>query len=571
MTDRAADDDVLWRHRPILVLDRRERFRPIAYDGYVAASTLVAPDGTETPARVEELDGRHPAGTALRFVEPDDLDAARDRPSGRCDRPCGLRDRPSGPCDRLGTVGLFARLLDALFHLSVWLRPTLDRRTASAAAAKARRLGLDRAPACYGRTVRAGEWLVLHYAWFYAMNDWRTGYRGLNDHEGDWEQAWVFCDPATGRPAWIGATSHDHLGADLRRHWDDPEVDREGERPRLMVAAGSHAVMFRPGDYVTRIDVPALRWLVRVRGAVVDLTVRRRVRRRRRGLGPPFGVPFVDAAGGDGPELHDLPMLDMTTRAPITDYRGLWGVDTLDPLQGERGPSGPKFDRAGAVRASWADPLGFVGLHGTLPPSAREARLDRAKLARSLGDLDEQIRRSGRLLPLVELAADRAAGRDDATAEREHLTHLLRQRVELEDLDARLRRGEVPVPDLRAHLRHPATPLSAEARPARWSRTWAALSIPVVLAVAGAALLSTDARAVAVAGALGAAIGGRTVVAVVLLVAAAAVAIRNLGELVAGGQAPVDTVSTRRTSTDTSSERVPPEVKITPVSGGTSP
>ena len=361
-----AEDDgdlaLLVRHVPDIVMARSEQFRPTTVDGYVSACTMVLPYRTPVGGvSLADLDDRWPPGSSLRFVTGEE----RRDCSWRAQR---RRLRASAP-PRSSRAGLLACLLGALFQLSVLLRPTLRSRTAGAAAAKADRLGLQDTPACYGRVVRAGEWKVLHYAFFYVMNDWRTGYGGLNDHEGDWEQAWVFCDPEGDRPVWVAATSHEYRGSDLRRRWDDPELMIRGGHPVLHAGGGSHALYFRPGDYVTRIDVPGLRWILRCQ----RWFGRRVLRRPDPGgdsLGPALGVPFVDVAAGDGEAITRWDVRPLAGEAWAEAYRGLWGADPGDPLQGERGPGGPKFDRRGRVRDSWADPLGFVGLHGILPPSA---------------------------------------------------------------------------------------------------------------------------------------------------------------------------------------------------------
>lgn len=386
---------------------------------------------------------------------------------------------------RLGRVGLFGRLIDALFQLSVWIRPTTHRRTTAAAAAKAERHQLHSGPVCYARAVRAGEWLVLHYAYFYVMNDWRSSYRGLNDHEADWEQAWIYCDPDDARPVWIATSSHDHAGADLRRHWDDPELQVVDDRPHLAVGAGSHAMFFRPGDYVTRIDVPALRWVLRAQRSL-QRALRVRDADTERGLGPAMGVPFVDTATNDGPALHSWDLRAMDGKPWIDSYRGLWGVDTGDPLQGERGPSGPKFDRNGEIRASWADPLGFAGLHGTPPPSALAARISGETLDRVI---DEQIRHRGRMLPL----AHQTDSADEMASESQRLTELLRHRCELDDLRQRIASGRWTATGVRDHLVHPAVPV--EHRPGGWLlAAWAAISVPVVLVALAAVVLTEQFR-----------------------------------------------------------------------------
>lgn len=473
-----SDDELLARHAPNLVLDRRELFQPIEVDGYVAASRLRDHSGIDLgTVDIADLDERWSAGTHLRFIDD------HDRTSLPRDQIAHARRHVV--TSRLGRVGLFGRLLDALFQLSVWLRPTTPRRTTAAAAAKVRRLELERRPVCYARSVRAGEWIVLHYAYFYAMNDWRTSYSGLNDHEADWEQAWVFIDPRDRSPQWVAVTSHDHRGGDLRRHWSDPELIKDEMHPRLHVGAGSHALFYRPGEYVSRIDIPALRWVLRAQSAVRG-ALRMSSPVTERGLGPAVGVPFIDTAGADGVTIDDWDLRSMTGVAWIESYRGLWGGDPGDPLQGERGPSGPKFDRAGEVRPSWADPLGFAGLHGTPPPSAAAARVNRDKLDKVLERVDDEIRHRARLLPL----AHQTESNNEMASESTRLTELLRQRCELVDLGRRLDGSErMPASRIRDHLRHPAVPVTLSSGEGRILAVWSAMTIPIVLAAAAAALL----------------------------------------------------------------------------------
>lgn len=470
-------DDLLLRRAPILRLDGRELFRPAPVEDYVEAATLWDQHGEVTRSVViDELDDRWGPRSYLRFVADDDRKGILRQEIHRTTRRL--------LASRLGAVGLFGRLIDAIFLLAIWLRPTTPRLTTTAASLKAERLDLHRRPTCYGRTVRAGEWLVLHYAFFYAMNDWRTGYRGLNDHEADWEQAWIFCDPQTRSPVWVATSNHDYRGPNLRRHWNDPELRVVDGRPELFVAAGSHAMYYRPGDYVTRIDVPGLRWLLRW-----QRSVRRFFRYpeppTERGLGPALGVPFIDAADGTGPAIGDWDLLPMEGEEWVESFRGLWGLDTGDPLQGERGPSGPKFDRSGEVRASWADPLGFAGLHGTPPPSAMAARVNLDKVHRAMTDLDDEIRKRGRLLPL----AHQTHSTDEMAEESLRLTELLRQRTELIELERRIRRGSIRTEGIRDHLRHPALPLDPPARGGILLACWAAVTTPVLLFAFASALL----------------------------------------------------------------------------------
>lgn len=483
LVDKMATEDqleLLERHAPIVRYDSRELFFPIAVDEFLAESALMV-DGAEwtAPGEIDEkqLDHQLPDSAYLQFIS--DLER-RSVVRGEAKR---LARNLFGP--RLGRVGLFGRVLDALFLLSGFVRPTTPRLTAPAIALKMERLGLQAKPVVYGRVIEVAGWLVLHYTYFYAMNDWRSGYRGLNDHEADWEQAWIFCDPADQQPIWVVSSNHDHEGPDLRRHWQDPECRRLDDQPILFAGAGSHAMYFRPGDYVTRIDVAGLRWLLRLqrwsRGAL-----RIRDQAAERGLGPALGMPFVDAATGDGIEIvaWDVQPLD-DQRPCFGSFRGLWGLDTGDPTNGERGPSGPKFDRSGEIRHSWADPVGFAGLHGSSPPSRAPLEAGLENLDKTLSYMDQEIVRTSRLLPLIQQAETPSEFTDASN----RLSDLLRQRSELQDQRVRLELGERPERDIRAHLANPAIPLAPPQEAGLILALWAASSVPLLLLALGALFL----------------------------------------------------------------------------------
>ncbi len=485
-SQEAENQVLLERHSPVVVYDDRELFFPTAVDNYLNNCTLVVDNqvvreqGTITE---DDFGPVLPDGAYLQFVSDSER---RDVVKEEARR---LAGKMLGP--RLGRVGLFGRILDAIFQVSVFLRPTTPRRTTVAAAIKADKLRFHQRPVVYGRVVHVANWLVLHYAYFYAMNDWRSGYGGLNDHEADWEQAWIYCDPVDRQPIWVVGSNHDHLGPDLRRHWDDPECRRIGERPVLFAGAGSHAFYFRPGDYVTRIDVQALRWLLRLQRWV------RRVLRitdqaAERGLGPALGMPFVESATGDGLQVSnwDIQPLD-EDRACFGRFRGLWGLDTGDPAEGERGPSGPKFTRSGEIRTSWADPVGFAGLHGSNPPSRAPSAATLDNIRRSLAYLDQEIERTSRLLPLVQ----RMEPLEELADEADRITGLLRQRTQLRDLANRIEGGESIDSDTRAHLQKPAIPLAPPTEAGWILAAWAASSVPLLL-LAIAALLIFDGFAV---------------------------------------------------------------------------
>ncbi len=134
------DDEILLRrHAPILRFDDRELFFPTAVDRYVGTAGLWV-DGTEVvppgSLRVPDLDHRWGNRASLRWVYDDDLKAVVREEARR------LARKLLSP--RLGRVGLFGRVLDALFLVSVFVRPATPRRTTPAAALKAERLGLHR-------------------------------------------------------------------------------------------------------------------------------------------------------------------------------------------------------------------------------------------------------------------------------------------------------------------------------------------------------------------------------------------------------------------------------------------
>jgi hypothetical protein len=89
------------------------------------------------------------------------------------------------------------------------------------------------------------------------MNDWRSSFYGVNDHEADWEQVFVYLsDGEDGEPVprWVAYASHDFSGDDLRRRWDDPELHKfDTNHPVVLAGAGSHASYYLPGEYLMGI------------------------------------------------------------------------------------------------------------------------------------------------------------------------------------------------------------------------------------------------------------------------------------------------------------------------------
>jgi hypothetical protein len=379
-----SDLALLRAYEPVVRFTEGELFRPTAVGPYVDQCslwagvrggdlTLIVPAGELTLDRLCEASVVHQGRRLfLRFVE---------QPLGRAEYLRWLRIprerlRATG---RFTTTGVFGRLVDAGMRASLLLRGKVPAGLAAAAETIYReRLEADRFT-YYGRVVRDGGYVCLQYWFFYAMNDWRSTFGGVNDHEADWEMITIYlAEQSDGvlRPAWAAFSSHDYHGDDLRRRWDDPELHREGDRPVVFAGAGSHSGAFIPGDYVVSVDPPQLRPVINFLHRLQRLSA---PWRHYTGSPAGVGIPFVDYARGDGVTIgpgHDkcwsAVLIDDETPW-VRDYRGLWGLDTRDRFGGERAPSGPRYERDGSVRASWANPLGWSGARGRAQPNDRRA------------------------------------------------------------------------------------------------------------------------------------------------------------------------------------------------------
>lgn len=506
----AVDDRALLRaHEPVLRFTEGELFLPTSVAGYVAqcslwtggprrsAAPLVAA-GLLTLHRLAELGERFRDRLLYLRLVQQPLQRAEVWAWRRQTRP-----RLNGTA-RLAAVGVLARLVDLALRLSLLVRGRVPRGLVAAAERLTSAQAASDVRPYYGRVIRDGGYTVCQYWFFYAFNDWRSTFHGVNDHEADWELVVVYL-AGTGEqlsPAWVAASSHDHYGAVLRRRWDDPGLHREGGHPVVFPGAGSHSGAFVPGDYVVSVEVPALR---RATGAV------RRWMRRRPATSPGFAIPFVDYARGDGPAVGPghacawRPELIDDETPWVVGFRGLWGLDTRDAFGGERAPAGPRYDRSGEVRRAWADPLGWAGLATVAPTAAEEhaalhARLDevtdrlavldgaiaaertalrgvRAQ-ARSLGTSADTHRLQQERV--AELAV-REAGLTAMTAER---TRLFEERAVH---TAFLSRPPDPGPP-DAHLRSVSLPNTVEPHTA-FLRLWAAVSTPVLILGIGVLLV----------------------------------------------------------------------------------
>jgi hypothetical protein len=518
-----ADIALLKRFEPIVRYNHGELFFPTAVNGYLAECDMLMGRSQRDQVVVVERGGLSVDNVGDHVAEPgkslylrlvqkplNGFDLARWQVRG--DRP---RFRASG---RLARVGLFGRLLDAGFDASLLLRGTVPGGTAAAAHIKytaAREK--DPRYVYYGRVVRRRGWIVLQYLYFYFMNDYRSTFHGVNDHEADWEQVFVYLEdsPDGPKPVWIAAAAHDYIGDQLRRRWDDSTFLKDGEHPVVFAGAGSHATYFEQGEYMTSAPISALRGVVGLLEAARNFWVNS-LRQPDPGdlahkLEASLSASFVDYARGDGTTLGPgrdadwSPILISDADSWVDGYRGLFGLDTHDRFGGERSPAGPKYGRSGEQRLSWHDPLGFAGLDKADPPfewpralAEREAEL-RAEAA----GVDAKIKEHTDTLPglalevqaLAEDGGLEAIHRKRAAALALGELELRKLRAERAGIDDQLsaigrERGRVEAGDLgdpRAHLTHPHRPMPPdEIRYGRFVEIWSAVSAALLLVAVGA-------------------------------------------------------------------------------------
>lgn len=515
----SAEDLALLRaYEPIIRYNHGELFFPTSVEHYFADCDLwvgrserdrrlLVPHGQLTADIAASHETPPGQSLFLRLVQHPLNSLELARWARRPDRP--VFKAPS----RLARVGIFARLVDTGFNASLLLRGTVPGGTTAAAsikyeAARAR----DPRYVYHGRVVRSDGWIVLHYLFFYFMNDWRSTFQGANDHESDWEQCFVFLEesPEGPRPVWFACAAHDYSGDDLRRRWDDPLLIRVGDHPVIHAGAGSHAAYFEQGEYMTAAPLPASRVLTGLLEAIRSFW-RDTLRQDDPGdlatsLTGALSIPFIDYARADGLSIGPgqdaewTPVIVGESIPWVEGFRGLFGLDTYDRFAGERAPAGPKWTRAGTVRQTWHDPVGWAGLAKVAPPS-RAAEVLRERISVLEAEV-AQIRAADTgkqaVLPGIDLEARALAtsqsyeaihetvvaelkkGEHDLVASRKREGELLdaisASRRELERID----RGDFGDP--RAHIRHDHHPVPPElTRYGRFLELWSAISISVVL------------------------------------------------------------------------------------------
>ncbi len=539
--DSERQQQLLRRFEPIMHYSRGEQFFPMRVEPYVRSCSLWVQHPDQDP---ERLIGR--GALTLKDLSEPRLDEfgtvyflKLTRPVAppqmaaynlqRLRQRLGITDSFFAGRSRLARVGYTSRLVDALFSLTLLARGRVPGDAALAAEEIYQQtLAQSEAYAYYGRVISQDSWVVVQYWFFYAYNNWRSGFFGANDHEADWEMITIYLSQSeTGelKPEWVAYAAHDFSGDDLRRRWDDPELEKVGEHPVVYPAAGSHASYFRAGEYLTEFEIPFLAPLNKI-GRRLQSFWQETLRQYGSQDLPSaperetriFHIPFVDYARGDGLSIgpgQDREWQPVTTMEPpptwTVYYRGLWGLYTHDPLAGENAPAGPMYNRDGSVRRSWYDPVGWAGLDKVVPFTEimTVLREEQANLAAEEEELKDKVDETGRELQRagVEMAAMQRRPHLDKmyqqrqkqieTASRE----LDRLRAQLADRQAlsqslklyaeRIEAGERPAP--RAHIRHFRQPTTdSDLRFGRLAEMWAAVSVGVMLI--GSVLLAFLAR-----------------------------------------------------------------------------
>jgi hypothetical protein len=503
-----TDDLTLLRaFEPVVRFTKGEYFFPVSVQRYVAHAALWSDPEAGEPELVAEPGTIDLTALAARGQGTQGLGESLSGIVSGTTQPRAsipVRDRPPRLAggSRLAAVGLLARLVDALNRLSLLFRGSVPGGSAGQSFLLQRDHLAPEEPTYHGRVLRDGGWIICQYWFFYSFNNWRSAFGGVNEHEADWEQVTVYLDGSgpvgpdgLPIPRWVVFSAHDETGDDLRRRWDDPDLSLvDGRHPVVFAGAGSHSGAYLAGDYLITVPAPTLGGLVRAfrwLGRIIAPWSRSNA---EEGL----GIPYVDYARGDGRACgpggdpwHAV-LIDEDT-GWVRDFRGLWGHDTRDRLGGERGPAGPRYERDGTVRQSWADPVGWAGLAKVAPGPAVEQELVTARIAgldTRLAELEGQLT-AGRVA-VATVAAGSAPSSPEVRAlapEEGRLLALRMEQTRLHDERERLVDGlDRPVqdPGPHAHLRHRRTPLaSVRGVRARVLGFWAVLSTPILLYAVG--------------------------------------------------------------------------------------
>lgn len=509
--DLTEDLKLLRRFEPVIRFNKGELFYPTSVADYVASSALyqigsgkepelVAARGTLDLAGLAAV-GRDRAGHLLYLQQ---VDGPLSRKEYRAWKRREDRERFRFS-SRFAAVGLLGRFVDYVLRLTLLLRGNVPGGYAAASQIAYAATPHHDDYYYYGHVSRDGGYVILQYWYFYAMNDWRSTYGGVNDHESDWEQVTIFLTEETLQPSWVAFSSHDEVGDDLRRRWDDPDIEFvDGVHPVVYAGAGSHSGAYLPGEYLISAPVPLPGWIDSLRRTILRL-----LPWHADDDSGAIGIPYIDYKRGDGRSIgagqpHPWQAVAVDDNTPwVRDFRGLWGLDTRDFFGGERAPGGMRYERDGTVRASWGQPVAWAGLDKEAPTEAqalRDLRQARAELSGKLTDVDAKLDDVRERLRAAR-AAERAQGKSARTPSRRTLelgneVQALRQEqativTQLEGVEIGLDAGGLPEEPVHSHLGHRAMPFTADDTVRnRLLRVWSAASASVLLAALGILLLA---------------------------------------------------------------------------------
>jgi hypothetical protein len=314
------------------------------------------------------------------------------------------------------------------------------------------------------------------------------------------------------RPAWAAYACHDFSGADLRRHWKDPELEKVGEHPVVYVSGGSHASYFQAGEYLTQLTLSFLkpfRDFFKKLDKFFNQLFQKKKTNDEEGENrtQAFSIPFVDYALGDGicigPSCEESwaePMLIDPMPGWVANYRGLWGYYAEDPFSGENAPAGPRYNRDGTVRHAWFDPLGWAGMDRVVPPTEMLAMLRQRQneIQSDIRDLEEKIKEDQERIyqisldlsavedakhlseESVEIQRELDEKRESLRERREKLTILASKQERFETLVAEVADGKMP--SIRSHIQRAHRPQSKSAlRLSRLAEVWTAVSTGITM------------------------------------------------------------------------------------------
>jgi hypothetical protein len=517
----ATDLELLRSFEPIVRYTSGEQFFPMDVEPYVRScglwlyhpddrdEELIPEGGLRVETLVEPRTASFGSLFYLRFISPLGLGESTKALADARKLKRGQEFRFRAGVGRLARGGLLPRLGDAVFSATLLLRGRVPGATAAAAELKYAALQeQDERFVYHGRVVRHGGWTICQYWFFYAYNNWRSGYHGVNDHESDWEMVSVYLYESDGRlvPEWFAYASHDFHGADLRRRFDDPaDLALDGGHPIVFAGAGSHASYFVAGEYQAEVPLPVPRRVANFLESA-ERFWRQTLGQGSEGESGGLRIPFVDYARGDGLAVGPgqsrewTPNLIDESTHWVSAYRGMWGLYAQDPISGENAPAGPMYNRDGSVRAGWYDPLGFADLDKVPPPpqelpyleeEARRVAARRAELAELIPQRADELQRLGiellsmqgsphleqqhaRLVSQVDDAAGEVKALRRELAEADAISEGVSRQIEAYRQGRRL--------DPRAHIRKAAAPTRlAERRFEQASEVWAALSLSILL------------------------------------------------------------------------------------------